>query len=84
MVINFSLFDNNTKEGEIKCKTGNAAAPQEMNILLVRIDELTNLTLSQSFRYFPDPTGIDTFVSSNNFFFFGIRSLKDIYLYKFP
>ena len=59
MVINFSLFDNNTKEGEIKCKTGNATAPQEMNILLVRIDELTNLTLNQSFRSFPDPTGIN-------------------------
>lgn len=59
MVINFSLFDNNTTEGEIKCKTGNVTAPQEMNILHVRIDELTNLTLNKSFRYFPDPSGIN-------------------------
>lgn len=59
MVITFSLFDNNTKEGKITCKTGNVTAPQEMNILHVRIDELTNLTLNKSFRYFPDPSGIN-------------------------
>ncbi|CAG2238875.1 PLXNA [Mytilus edulis] len=40
----------------IKCKTGQSEEPRNMTRLQVVIDDLTNLTLNETFRYLPDPT----------------------------
>ncbi|CAC5377409.1 PLXND [Mytilus coruscus] len=54
--IECSILPNALDATIIKCKTGQSREPRNMTRLQVVIDDLTNLTLKETFRYLPDPT----------------------------
>ncbi|CAC5360073.1 PLXNA [Mytilus coruscus] len=47
---------SNLQNPYIKCTTGNTTEPRNMTQLYVVIDDLTILTLNETFQYLPDPT----------------------------
>ncbi|XP_076112616.1 plexin-B3-like [Mytilus galloprovincialis] len=54
--IECSAFKNKASSENIKCKTGNSSISRNMSQLHVVIDDLTMLTINDTFRYLPNPT----------------------------